>query len=481
MTDRVIVYPGQIPQVEHVLESNRNMQDAISSVLRLTMNSQGVAGFDATPNSPAGMSVVLSAGTLCTSAPVDPSAYSTLASDSTSIFKAASYAGGTITGFTAPGTTGQTRKIIIHASFQETDTTAAQLPYYDSVTGQSTLGASQNTRRIQRAVVGITSGSSTTTGNETIPATPAGAIPLYVVTLTYGQSTITAAHIERHPNNLFVPYDLMDLKTAIRPKLTADLMTYVSPSGNNSNDGLSARTPKLTVQNVIDTASKTYDFNGFHCIINCAAGTYTVGAAFVNKPLGGTGQFDWVVQGNETTPSNVVFNVANGNCFVAAYGAGVQIRGVRMLATGTPTVYNSIGYGILAFGSAYVDTYACDFGACGHTHVNAADGSIVNFASTNYRISGGSQYHAVATGSGRVLNVVTTVTVSAAVTFGGAFVCATTGGNVVIYSNTFTNPGNVSGKRYSAESCGNIQVNGNSATYLPGSVAGTSVTGGNYY
>jgi hypothetical protein len=45
---------------------------------------------------------------------------------------------------------------------------------------------------------------------------------------------------------------------------------------------------------------------------------------------------------------------------------------------------------------------------------------------------------------------------------------------------TFTNGGTVTGTRYRAENNGAIFTNGGGASYLPGSIAGTTSAGGVY-
>jgi hypothetical protein len=121
-----------------------------------------------------------------------------------------------------------------------------------------------------------------------------------------------------------------------------------------------------------------------------------------------------------------------------------------------------------------------DFGQCVASHITATDGGSVN-ATGNYTISGGSSagghYYAYAGGaisaSGR------TVTLSGTPAFASAFAWCDRGlGYFSIFSMTFS--GSATGKRYTVNNCGVCFTNGGGSTYLPGSVAGTTATGGQY-
>jgi hypothetical protein len=480
MTDRVIVYPGQIPTETHILDTNRSMQDAVHGLLRMTVNGPAAAGFEITASTPAGMSVVLAEGIVSQWASADATAYSSLSADSSNRLKFGSYVGGVVTGFVAPTSTGQSRKYLISASFQETDTGATQLPYYDPQTDQAFMGPTQNTKRIQRAIINLTPGAATNTGFEVAPATPVGALPLYVITVSYGQTTITATHIKKHSDNQFIPYDLRQLRTAVREKLTADLQMYISPSGDDANDGLTALTPKATLQNIHTTVHDRYDLAGRAVYINLAAGIYNQGVQFQGRPVGGTSTINWYIVGNESNPGSVTINAVNGNCFALSFGAAVQIRGVKMTSTGAPTSFSNAGYGVLCFSSAYMELRNVEFGSCGYAHISSNDSSFVTMMGVPYRISGGAQYHILAYTGGTIAGATSSVTIASASAFGTAFVGSTIGGNAAVYSMTFTGAGNVTGRRYVADFGGLIQVGGGGANYLPGSIAGTVATGGNY-
>ncbi|MDC9825684.1 hypothetical protein PRN20_18270 [Devosia sp. ZB163] len=251
----------------------------------------------------------------------------------------------------------------------------------------------------------------------------------------------------------------------VREVLTANRIYYVRTDGNDSNDGLTntAGGAFLTIQKAIDVAC-ALDLSIYNVTIQLANGTYN--AANALKSYVGAGPI--TIQGNTTTPANVVVNVTGGICFAAPAALGrYNITGLKM--TGA--------YGILADSGSYVAFGNVDFGAC--TEVHAYTQSLGNlYAYQNYTISGGAKRHwyigALSNGTLRGR----TITLTGTPAFSVAFCQAINGGYASVYSNTFV--GSATGVRYSATQNGVIDTNGGGASYLPGSSAGAIATGGQY-
>jgi hypothetical protein len=122
-----------------------------------------------------------------------------------------------------------------------------------------------------------------------------------------------------------------------------------------------------------------------------------------------------------------------------------------------------------------------NFGSCSGNHIYAAGGGSV-IVMGNYQIAGGAQVHAQAAQQGYIEMSSTparhiNVQLIGNPNFSAAFVMAGDGG-IYAANNTFT--GSATGPRYDAHLNGVIFTNNKGANYFPGSVAGSTSTGGQY-
>lgn len=160
------------------------------------------SGFTVTPTGPASLQVVYAPGEIYSLASIDALAFSTLPADTThSILKQGILLDGGTLNCPAPGTTGQSINYLVQATYQDSDSTPVLLPYYNSAnpalpySGQGNNGLTQNTVRKGVAVVAVKAGASAITGTQVTPSPDAGYIGLYVVTVAFGQTTITSGNI----------------------------------------------------------------------------------------------------------------------------------------------------------------------------------------------------------------------------------------------------------------------------------------------
>lgn len=263
-----------------------------------------------------------------------------------------------------------------------------------------------------------------------------------------------------------------------RPVLTSQRIYYVRTDGNDNNNGLSNSSAGAfaTIQKAWNTVT-TLDLNGrSDTIIQVGAGTYNSGSqpllSVTTCSLGGF----VTLQGDTTTPSNVVLNVSAGST------SAISVSNSCTLSVAGLKIVSSVGnpfFGLYAL-SGYINVIGTmDFGAFGSGyHIVAKSGGRINFAQgVSYTISGGAHFHWYATG-GEVLAQELAVTINNAPAFAGAFAYAEVVGAVICNGNTFT--GSATGPRYSAVANGVIATYTASPTYLPGSVAGSTATGGQY-
>ena len=87
----------------------------------------------------------------------------------------------------------------------------------------------------------------------------------------------------------------------VRQQVRADIAFYVSSSGSDANDGLSAGTAFLTLQKAWDALCRL-DLATFAGTINVADGAYAAGIVSAAMPVGGSAIY---IVGNTTTPTAV--------------------------------------------------------------------------------------------------------------------------------------------------------------------------------
>ncbi|HEY4143179.1 MAG TPA: DUF2793 domain-containing protein [Pseudolabrys sp.] len=252
--------------------------------------------------------------------------------------------------------------------------------------------------------------------------------------------------------------------SAGRETLTANRTYYVRTDGSDANNGLANTSGGafLTIQKAIDTA-KQHDLCGFAVTIQVATGTYTVGINVTAPFLGG----DVTVQGDITTPSNVIISVSGTHCVQVSSKAALTLGGFKLVS--------SSGHGIFATADAVVTVSGkMEFGACSSgNHLNAMT-SVINVGA-DYTISGSAANHVYAADGGIINDYLRTVTITGTPAFSGSFAQGTRLGIILMFSNTFS--GSATGSRYN--------VNNNAVMYtagatLPGNAVGTTSFGGQY-
>lgn len=207
MVDRVIVYPASIPQASDLLQTNRNALIGIGLLAQELFGTSTVAsGFACGPTTPTSLNVTLAGGRLYSLQEVDPLAYSTLPADTTDlIVKQGIQLAASTLSCPAPATSGQSINYLIEASFEEVDINAVVLPYYNSVnpsqpfSGPNNSGSANFTDRSDQVQILVKTGTPAATGSQTTPAPDTGFVGLWVVTVSFGQTTITAGNISQYP------------------------------------------------------------------------------------------------------------------------------------------------------------------------------------------------------------------------------------------------------------------------------------------
>jgi hypothetical protein len=253
-----------------------------------------------------------------------------------------------------------------------------------------------------------------------------------------------------------------------RDKLTADRTYFVRTDGSDSNNGLANTSGGafLTIQKAINVVA-ALDLSIFNVTIQVGAGTYT-GGITVNSPWVGSGTV--TLSGDTTTPSNCTISTS-GACLTVQRGGNLNVQGFKWTTSaGVALLFAQSGGNIITTGLN-------EFGSCPVHRIYAEGQGQINIQG-NEIISGaaGQAHYAAAYGAFIKANSSISWTASGTATQ-GTFALSQTG---IIYSSGCTASGTFAGQRYNASANGVIQTFGGGANYFPGSVAGSTATGGQY-
>lgn len=273
--------------------------------------------------------------------------------------------------------------------------------------------------------------------------------------------------------------------------LTHSLTWYVGGAGaSDSNDGQSASAspgghgPWATLAKAASQVP-LYNLNNQQITINIANGTYNVGSAPVSWPTqNGSGVV--TLQGNHASPGSVTCTASLGTVFV--FGGGTwQLDGMTITAPNPNSgdAGNGINSGIPG---ASVVMKAINFGPCAGAHMEASLGGQVSLygpivinsganATAHMQGSSAGQFNFAVVG----LSGSTTLNILGPVTFSVAFAQADVLSQIngYYYGGT-TGGGNVTGKRYTSNSNSIINSNGGGSGAYPGTIAGTTSSGGQF-
>lgn len=237
-------------------------------------------------------------------------------------------------------------------------------------------------------------------------------------------------------------------------KIDAVPIIYVRSDGNDANTGF-ANTAGGAVATLAAAVVRATAFR--EATIEIGAGTFA-----------GAGVYDHDI-----------------DLYIVGAGAGVTVID-EFSVGGRNVIANLSGLTVSALrvegASCFIWGELLDFAAnAGGPHIAANDGGRIDLG--EYTISGSADSHIAAGVRGRA-TLEGAITLAADVTFAGGFACATGPqaiidtpyGAPVIDTATYT----VTGPRYVAERNSVIDTQGSGATYFPGTVAGTTDSGGQY-
>lgn len=218
--DRNIVYPGAIPLDTDILGLNRNAMVGIAALTSTVLGTNVVVdGLACTPTQPASLTVIVGPGSITALTPLDANAYGSLPADTADqIVKTGINLQPVNFTFAAPPSSGQSINYLIEAAFSEADSNPVVLPYVNAAnpslpySGPNNSGGAQNTMCTQRVQLQVKPGAAALAGTQTTPPVDSGWVGLYVVTVNYGQTAVTAGNILTLPTAPFLPFKLSSLR-----------------------------------------------------------------------------------------------------------------------------------------------------------------------------------------------------------------------------------------------------------------------------
>lgn len=243
----------------------------------------------------------------------------------------------------------------------------------------------------------------------------------------------------------------------MREILTSTRDYYVSPSGDNSNDGLTSETPFLQPSFALRFVRDELDLHGFGVTVNLADGLYSDAVLLQSR---------WVGDGSVTLkgngPSVCQFVVPN-NAIALTDGARLSVDGMKLSTTIGSCLFVSYG--------AVVKFSNLEFGSAAVSHVDAGEGSIA-VATGNYKISGGGVSHMHGHGNCRLIAVNRVVDILNPVTF-SAYFLGLANSSAAMQGMTFNGKSNVTGKpHYVHYNSTLLTMSSAPLTYLPGNQTG---------
>lgn len=198
MWERRTWYPNGM-----IVEDTTLMQwqiDACTTLFQFILDALGstssiYTGLAATPGT--GLQVVMGTGALYQYGLMDPTTWSDMPTNSwegmlPGLLLAAQTLDYT---FAAPTTSGQSIDYLIEAQIQVTDSATDALPFSNGATPPSAVTQNLSPSRQNLVVFQVKPGAAATSGDQTAPTADSGWVPLYVVTVAYGETQIVTGNI----------------------------------------------------------------------------------------------------------------------------------------------------------------------------------------------------------------------------------------------------------------------------------------------
>ena len=221
--DRQLVYLGQVPRSLDTLLTGQNTMTAVGQLAQAVLGTATiVAGFTVSPTNPTSLSVILSAGQIYQQENLEASAISGLAVDTHTIIKQGINLDPLTLTLVPPTTIGFAQNVLIEAQYADSDAGLTLLSYQNPAdrtqTFQGSGGNGQKQATVRKGIVAIQlkAGVAATSGTQTTPLPDAGWVGLSVVTVAYGQTSVTGTNIAPYANAPYLPVTLPGVPAGVQ-------------------------------------------------------------------------------------------------------------------------------------------------------------------------------------------------------------------------------------------------------------------------
>jgi hypothetical protein len=314
--DRATVYTQEQGRSTDFLFAQRATMIGLGKLAQAVLGSGTmVRGLPVAPNSPAALNVVVGIGEIYSLTSVDATQWGSLPADTTDLIvkQGLNMAAQTIS-TPAPTTGGFSVNYLIEAQYQDQDNVPVVLPYFNSanpsqpLTGQNNSGAAQPTERQGVCVIQAKAGIPAATGTQTTPSADSGWTALAVVTVAYGQTTVTSG-------NISVPAGVPQV-TSLVQMMQTESTNYALDTSTTPNQITISLTPPITAY----TDGMQLNFRA----ANNSSGAVNINAGPGNIALSGAAgalQSGEIVAGGYYS---AVYQSNSGTAVLCAQGAGAE-------------------------------------------------------------------------------------------------------------------------------------------------------------
>ena len=234
--DRTIVYGTAVPRSIDLLSTGQSAMVGLAKIAASMLGTGPfVDEFTCTATAPASLTVNLGPGQIYQQQALEATAVSALPADTHIILKQGVLLDPTALTFVPPTTLGQAVNALIQVQYVDVDSNPIVLPYNNPAnpkqpfSGPGNNNQAQNTVRKGGIAISQKYGAAATAGTQSTPTPDSGWVGLFVVTLTYNQTTITSGNIATYVNAPFIGAKLGQIPQAVQ----ANTWTFANDAGSS--------------------------------------------------------------------------------------------------------------------------------------------------------------------------------------------------------------------------------------------------------
>lgn len=438
-----------------------------------------IGDFAISAAAPANLTITIGAGSIYAMEAIDANAYSTLGTDANQIMKQGILIAPKTIAITPPTTSGFEQYYLVEIGFNEADADPIVPPYFNTadpevpLNGANNSGNQQPVIRQNHAVVSLKAGAAAAVGNAIIPTPDIGFSGMWVVRVINGQTQITSASWFPYSGAPLFPSleSLFGLFQQVIPVSTTYFVN--NATGSDTTGSGSAQFPWATITHALAVVA-TYNLGGNTVTIQLGlTGVVYPGPGGFSAPSNGT----LIIRGDPAAQASYIISgtPAAGSPVIQPVAGTLNLTGltVQNLSTAANTIAVGAVNSTLLLQNVTITTNSANAsGLVAASGANAGIGAGCIFA--------GNATAAVSAENGGTVGQTASTSTSGSPAYSVATVLVTRGGVYSVAATGLSWTGTPTGTRFAVSLNGVISTLGGGASYFPGTVAGTPVTGGQY-